>query len=176
MSSSPSIPKGQTSPGELTRVERVVERETVKKRLWQSVFGRIKTNKKLCVWKYFPFFFPFELWHYFSRGTSIMECVNDASSPWIFQLLSPTSTRHAGAVPAQQLLEQRSAGARADLPAPKLWSQLVEQIAVRLGLDLARSEPGCCAVRDSSPVPKPSSPLRHPYMTKHLYCILVLGL
>lgn len=40
-----------------------------------------------------------------------------------------------------------SAGARVYLPALRLWSQLVEQIAVRLDQDWARLEPGFCSVQ-----------------------------
>lgn len=88
-----------------------------------------------------------------------MQWVNDTSSPWIFQLLSPTSTRHAGAVPAQQLLEQGCAGAWVHLPATTLWSQLVEQIAVRLGLNLARLESGWCSAQCIHRRPFPMGPL-----------------
>lgn len=88
-----------------------------------------------------------------------MQWVNDTSSPWIFQLLSPTTTRHAGAVPAQQLLEWGCAGARVYLPATTLWSQLVEQIAVRLGLNLARLESGWFASQCIHRRPFPMGPL-----------------
>ena len=93
-----------------------------------------------------------ELWHYKPWGTSIIQWVNDTSNPWIFQLLCLTSTRHAGAVPAQQLLGRGCAGAQADLPTPTLWSQLVEQIAIRLGLDLVMLECRCCPTQGSHAV------------------------
>lgn len=46
------LPKCQTIPAELTRQEwKSCKRETGR----ESVSGTMKTNKKLCVWKYLPF-------------------------------------------------------------------------------------------------------------------------
>lgn len=56
MISSLSLPKCQTTPGELTRQEwKELQKTDRQKALLQSVFGRAKTNKKWCVWKYLPF-------------------------------------------------------------------------------------------------------------------------
>lgn len=51
-----SLPKCQISPRELTRQEwKDLQKRDRQKALLQSVSGRVKTNKKLCVWKYLPF-------------------------------------------------------------------------------------------------------------------------
>lgn len=70
---------------------------------------------------------PFKLYQCFSPcAVIIITCSlilllirknNDAESR---ELCSLTSSRRAGAVPAQQLLQRGSAGARADLPTPAL--------------------------------------------------------
>lgn len=114
------------------------------KTLWHFGFGRLKSNKKWCDWKCSPsscLLLSCDIISHVGHQSCSELMTHPAHES--FSSFPPASPQHAGAVPAQQLPEWGSAGARADLPALVLWSQLVEQIAVRLGLNLAELEPGC---------------------------------
>lgn len=104
-----------------------------------SMTGRVKMSQKSCVWKCLPFSYLLLSCDIISHmGHQSCSVLTTHPAYESFSSFFPVSTRHA----AQNLLQHGCAGAWADLPALALWSQLPEQIAVRLGLDLARLESG----------------------------------